>query len=314
MMLDRDAIAELILHRHENFLLDEADVHQVDGKTQARFALTITEHDSLNRHYFMKATPQGSVLLEPLYMELMALGAIIAQGKQPPGTVAFFSAISGFVKEQPLVLGQTLRGQVTLKRSKGGFVSFGGELFTASGQRAASGSLMAFALHPGMQGGQDSKKMGSIPSATMQQHLDKNAVGWKHPSLLFADTIIDCTEHSLVTSYTYPPDHPLTRGHFPANPIMMGVTQWMALGDALWAYIQNRYGGSPAEPLQLRCSGEIIREDATLIAEIEECVCSVDTQGVIDILQTKKVAFRDMVRPGEKIMVVLRLLQDEAQK
>jgi 3-hydroxymyristoyl/3-hydroxydecanoyl-(acyl carrier protein) dehydratase len=312
MMLDRNAIAELILHRHENFLLDEAEVDQVDGKTQARFALTIGEDDSLNRHYFMKSTPQGWVLLEPLYMELMALGAIIAQGKQPPGTVAFFSAITSFVKELPLLLGQTIRGQVTLKRSKGGFVSFGGELFNASGQRAASGSLMAFALHPGMQGGQDSKKMGIIPPSTMLHTIDKNELGWKHSSLLFADTIVDYTEHHIVTSYTYPADHPLTRGHFPANPIMMGVTQWMALGDALWAYVLKRYGGSPSEPLLLRCSGEIVREDATLIAEIEDCLCAVDTQGLIDIVQTKKVAFRDMVRPNEKIIVSLRLHQDDA--
>ena len=56
--------------------------------------------------------------------------------------------------------------------------------------------------------------------------------------LIFLDE--DINPKNAAFSYTYPNDHPCTKGHFPNNPVMMGVMQLTGVEDACLALAQQQ--------------------------------------------------------------------------
>jgi 3-hydroxymyristoyl/3-hydroxydecanoyl-(acyl carrier protein) dehydratase len=111
-------------------------------------------------------------------------------------------------------------------------------------------------------------------------------------------------------SYCYPTDHPLTAGHFPGSPIMMGVSQLTAVQDAAqWLLHRLREQGRLGElPEKVKVSGQLLALDDALI-------CSVDGLGlrlfadtdVTELTSVKSVSFRRMVRPPEAMRVKVTL-------
>jgi 3-hydroxymyristoyl/3-hydroxydecanoyl-(acyl carrier protein) dehydratase len=53
--------------------------------------------------------------------------------------------------------------------------------------------------------------------------------------MVFVDEVshLNLDDPTALLRYTYPQDHPFVEGHFPGNPIMMGITQWIGCADAV---------------------------------------------------------------------------------
>ena len=57
--------------------------------------------------------------------------------------------------------------------------------------------------------------------------------------MTFVDTVHLTTDNEALYGYQYPSSHPLIKGHFPNNPVMMGVCQWQMLEDAMAHYFSK---------------------------------------------------------------------------
>ena len=119
---------------------------------------------------------------------------------------------------------------------------------------------------------------------------------------------LDLDAQQATCRYEYPPDHPFTKGHFPENPVMMGITQWIATSDATdclaFALIE---AGKLSCPVELQTDVSIQRPDGTAVAEVGSLVnryCR-DPEGRVlsETVATKRIGFRDMVRPTESLVL-----------
>ena len=86
----------------------------------------------------------------------------------------------------------------------------------------------------------------------------------------------------------------------------MGIAQWVAVGDAVHA--AGLACGLVPGTEELRASGSVVRRDGTIVCEVGRLVCAYANAGREPmIVSTRKVGFRDMVRPGEEIFVQVKL-------
>jgi 3-hydroxymyristoyl/3-hydroxydecanoyl-(acyl carrier protein) dehydratase len=113
--------------------------------------------------------------------------------------------------------------------------------------------------------------------------------------------------------YEYPADHPFCPGHFPGNPVMMGITLWIAgLDAAAWLLFERAEAGT-LQPgaAKWKANIDILREKGSLVAEVKGLVFSgeVTPEGIgpLRVEGTRRVGFRDQVRPGEAIFMRARV-------
>jgi 3-hydroxymyristoyl/3-hydroxydecanoyl-(acyl carrier protein) dehydratase len=100
--------------------------------------------------------------------------------------------------------------------------------------------MTAYFMQESEQEGDDAtKKTIDLPATTETTIIDKSAYP-KHPAMVLADRIAILSNDSCIVNYTYPTDHPLNKGHFPGNPVMMGVMQWMSISDTLTAFLETQ--------------------------------------------------------------------------
>ena len=77
---------------------------------------------------------------------------------------------------------------------------------------------------------------------------------------------------------------------------MMGVTQWAAVLDAGWAAAQIfDWNG------KIAVTGNITRFDGSEVMSVRQAV--IEARGTIPVLSTKRVAFREPVRPGDQLLI-----------
>ena len=110
----------------------------------------------------------------------------------------------------------------------------------------------------------------------------------------------------------YPPDHPLTKGHFPGNPVMMGATQWMAASDALdWLAFALIEAGDICCPTEIKADVLLQKDDGTVVAEVggmaNRYTRTNDGRVLPQTVATKRIGFRDMVHPLEQIITSVSL-------
>ena len=156
----------------------------------------------------------------------------------------------------------------------------------------------------------------------MSEAVDRSAFGWKRPEMVFVDEMItiDPSGRTAGFAYTYPEDHPFTEGHFPGNPVMMGITEWMSVSDAVSALTMELARRGELEPggYLVKCSGELLRDDGTIVAEVKGMTKRMTLGaggqcGPPEILGTRRVVFRDMVRPAEPLRIRARIDSLEPQ-
>ena len=118
---------------------------------------------------------------------------------------------------------------------------------------------------------------------------------------------LDLDTPAATLGYSYPDDHPFTKGHFPGNPVMMGITQWIGASDALdWLAFALIEAGNIDCPAEVTANVVLQRPDGTLVAEVSGLRNSYSRASngrlLSETVATKRIGFRDMVKPGDELI------------
>ncbi|MFH1707225.1 MAG: hypothetical protein ABIF71_04845 [Planctomycetota bacterium] len=305
---DPATLLESLPHRFENVVLDRMERWEEDGMPAGAGELTIRAGDPAGRDLFLVRGPGGPVYYPYILIEFYALSAIILmEEKVRAGLTAVFSQIRKVEMTGTVPAGAAIRGTVRLKSITSGFYRFQGAM-SADGRDFASLEIMAYGVDfkqaaPSREG--DMKKV-PVPPAMNEGPVDRSLFAFKDPGLVFADRIhsVDAANRRLVTAFTYPPTHRLTRGHFPGNPIMMGVCQVAMVSDAV-QLAAAAFGGTG----RVQADAEIMRTDGTLVCEVKGLQLDIASPGALPALAAVRgVAFRDLVRPGTGLFCAVTLV------
>jgi 3-hydroxymyristoyl/3-hydroxydecanoyl-(acyl carrier protein) dehydratase len=310
-------LADYLPHRGLNVLLDSIALFQADEQTAhggalARGELAIAPGDQAGRDIFLRDSAAGGrVIMEQATAEILALGSLATLrdefGSQGKG---FFSSISNFRQTAPLPAGVPLTVDVFQTRRRAPFCGYRGAV-SAAGRAAASCEILAFYAHPKLgtadivaEAGE--KKTSSVPVVTENKPVDAGRFRWKRPEMVFIHRRVhaDPAARAATYAYTYPANHPHVPGHFPGAAVMMGIAQWCAAADALHDAAQD-FGRAAA---QVNGAADVVRADGTIVCEVKGLSLSYAAPGAPpDLAATKKIGFRDMVRPGEEIFIRVRM-------
>ncbi|MFT5171175.1 MAG: 3-hydroxymyristoyl/3-hydroxydecanoyl-(acyl carrier protein) dehydratase [Candidatus Marinamargulisbacteria bacterium] len=313
MLLNQDEIKDRIPHRFENLLLDEVEVLTDETQTSGNLSLTLSENDPLGRDIFLKEKqPNKKTVLVSTSMEILALASIVCSGKLEPNHSVFFAGISNFKKFRDIPANEKIKGHVVKTGDKGGFLKFSGELKNENGDLLTSGEMMAIFMETPKETQKSEKKKDTPPKETMNEDALKG-IAFKSPMMVIADQFVDFSTDPLscTCKYTYPKEHPFIKGHFPTNPIMMGIMQWMAIEDACLALAHRL----PQEgPFSLSGNATILKKDGTYVAELKgfEVAILKDANpkySQSELTATKKISFKDFVNPGETLYIQLKNIQ-----
>lgn len=298
---DINEIQNRIIHRYENVLLDSV-TYDPENKDDNKLSLTLSKNDALNRDIFLKQKKKGEyVLVTSVFMEILALSCIITENKLGEDDMVIFAAISNFKKLGEFPENTTITGNCIKVSDKKGFLRYKGSLQNGH-QCIASGDMMAYFTKKDTQA--EIVKEEERPPLTQTKELPFNP-DLKSKWVTIGDTLRHIDESSCVTEYTYPTDHPFNKGHFPGNPLMMGVMQWMSIESCIFAYANER--GLTGHH-QLLTDAVIQKTDGSLVAEVKGALLDVwiDDETIVsqaEIRETKKIIFRNMVKPSETITI-----------
>jgi 3-hydroxymyristoyl/3-hydroxydecanoyl-(acyl carrier protein) dehydratase len=309
-------IEELVPHRYENLVVDHVDLAVSDSAVEGFLELCVAQNDALGRDIFFKQKRYGHfVMMSPILMEVLALGSIVCSDKMAPGNLVFFAGISQFVKHQDLGLSQPFKGQVKKVKDKAGFLVCDAKGFVQD-TLITEAQLMAFFPDPAMVAAAPKSPKKQVQFA-LTQHMSfflPKQPSLKHPLMYVVDELMDDNtyEKTALARYKFPAHHPLVKGHFPGNPVLMGVMQWMMVEDAVLALLLHRKGASEASSARFKVSGnaELAKKDLTSVAEIkgfsvEAVLGHAQCPDQAELVKTDKVTFRDRVSPEEDVYIRL---------
>lgn len=291
---DDVAILSRIPHRFENVLLDSVRRIQTEDETYGEFTVEFREIDSRSIFFQSSDTPSKFVIRTAL-MEILALASIVCTD-YPEDSIIIFASISNFVINKDVCSDTLITGKVVKLKDKGNFVRCKGTIGTVSQPEMASGELMAFIISKSqLAEAATAPKIVPLPPISVHLPVDKSRFS-KQSCMVICDQIRQTyTEGTVTGEYTYPLDHPLIKGHFPDNPIMMGIMQLLSVEDVCTATFSNE----PQHHNRRVCGqAQIIRHDGALIAEIKNFEVDI-LPGRAAFHSTKKVVFRESVRPGD---------------
>ncbi|MBA2481897.1 MAG: hypothetical protein H0V44_14625 [Planctomycetes bacterium] len=295
LTLDPSALEAYLPHRGANLLADSVTM-SADRKS-AVSRTRVGTADPRGRGIFARRDGAGrSCWSEPFLAELMALTGVplLHEELSQAGQVAVFSMISKISYAFLPGLDDEVVGHATIVRQRSGFSQYA--------TRAECGGRTILEAEV-MSGAATFADIMSAPvrplSSDSGTPVDAGLFAWKDRSVRFVDRIVsqDAAAGRVVCSYTYPADHPFVPGHFPGAPLMMGVTQWSAAADAAW--VARRQFGI-AGPVVAQC--KITREGGAEILDVRDLVLTLDGDTPF-ISQTKRLAFREPVRPGDGILI-----------
>lgn len=312
-LFSQQDIEAIVPHRYENILIDQVEKGEENGIPTGKLKVTLQAQDRLGRDIFFKQKNNThKTILVPAIMEILALGSIVCSDKVNPGFPVLFTSISNFIKYADYALGTPVIGKVKRTKDKGSFMVCAGTLETESGELLASGDMMAFFPGPDTKSAEGPKKTLPIPEENHHQALAKNPE-FKNVSMYVCDRSWRYVPETLefVGQYTYPLDHPFTKGHFPGNPVMMGVMQWMCVEDN--CLLLSQLLGKPGN-YKLKGQADIMKADGTPVSEIKGFTVQIygaenGTLPQAEMIQTDKIVFRDLVKPGETLFVSLSSLE-----
>ncbi|MFW5845447.1 MAG: hypothetical protein ACOCXJ_04390 [Planctomycetota bacterium] len=287
----RQELEALVPHRGANILPDTLVVAP-DGESSSS---TVQLGPDDERCIFGREDGAGGhSWLEPFLGEFMALTGVplLSGDLAAAGRVSVFSMVSRCSFSGDAPLHGTIEGRARITRRRGDFTQFACSVL--HGDR----ELMTAEVMSG------AAALADIAAGTAQPLTEDTGEQvrpflWKHPRLTFADriTAMDVDAGTLTASYTYPVDHPFVPTHFPGAPLMMGVTQWAAVADAAWLLAERRQVDA------ITVDGQITRPDGSDVIDVRGLQMQAGPGGVPRIRGSKRVAFRDVVRPNDGILI-----------
>ena len=299
-------IQAIVPHRFENVLIDEIECTE-DGSAAK---LTICEDDPAGRDIFLRSDDQGKAVLGQALAEYLALASLCQLGRLADGEVGFFSTITNFAHTARLPAGQPMVARVERQRDRGAFRRFRGTVMDAQGAEAARADIMAFVLDTRAEQPEEDRRQAPLPPMSQSIEVPAETFFWKRPEMCFVSECchLDLDAQQATLKYVYPEDHPFTKGHFPGNPVMMGITQWVAASDAtdylVLALIEE---GKLACPVEVKADISIQRPDGIVVAEVGSLANRYrrDRDGRVqsETAATKRIGFRDMVHPTETLVL-----------
>jgi 3-hydroxymyristoyl/3-hydroxydecanoyl-(acyl carrier protein) dehydratase len=262
--IDHIALESHLPHRGCNLIPDEVVVQ--DGGTVARSSVSVQPGDARGRGLMARRDGAGRTCWsEPFIFEFLALTGIplLTPRLAPAGQVAVFSSISRLVFHRLPAQAARLIGHAEITRDRAAEVS-----------------------------GRPPRPLPLPPSEPIADFA------WKSRAIRFVDGVAawDAPARRIVCTYTYPHDHPFVPGHFPGAPLMMGVTQLAAVGDAAWVAL-TRLGLSAGT-----VSGSVRRPDGSEVAEVRELALA-DDGGTPRVASLRRIAFREPVRPDDTLLI-----------
>lgn len=310
MILSQFDIEKRIQHRFENQLLDEAGFLNETG--EGHLHLCIQEKDSRNRHLFLKQKKRNGIksIIPSVLMEILAIGSIVTSGSLKNDEAVFFASIMDFEKGCDALANTPINGTTSKISEKAQFLKYKGTLYQDD-KMVGTGSMMAFFLESSKQEDVGVSKKGIIPNLSQAIPVSKKNQ-YKTEEMMLCDELSLCTDHEAVGVYTFPETHPTTKGHFPGNPVMMGVMQWMTLEDTLLAWAKKRnYQG------KIKGDATLLKTDGTLVAEVKNFQADIwmNDENYMDqaeIHKLQKITFRSMVKPQETLLIHLFHLEQQS--
>ncbi|MBN1809160.1 MAG: hypothetical protein JW909_08830 [Planctomycetes bacterium] len=300
-VVEDEKLLSLFPHRAENILVDKVDCPLVPGGMKGTAWLRLTRGDGTGREIFTYKTDGAEYLLSPVACEFIALAGIcVIKPDLSEDEICFFSTISNVEFTGRVRINGRLTASVERLKDRGPFKRFAGAVSDDTGE-LAHGDTMAYAVKTGTGGADIPGKAGQPPETPMDEPVNKALLFPDKPAaMVFADAVTDRDADSMTitTRFIYPEDHPLTKGHFPGNPVMMGVAQWIAVEDAA------RLLAAAAGGLNGRhtFAAELVRPDGTLVADVKKLVLDF-SEPVPETCSLSRISFRGMVRPGEPVYV-----------
>ena len=98
--------------------------------------------------------------------------------------------------------------------------------------------------------------------------------------------------------------------HFPGQPIMMGVTQLLAIADAAqWLAAELRDAGSLNGSATLTVCGKLLGADDSLVCSVGALELRAwEGSPVLELTVARRVSFRRMVAPPETLKIEVEIL------
>jgi 3-hydroxymyristoyl/3-hydroxydecanoyl-(acyl carrier protein) dehydratase len=305
--LSIDDIADRLPHRHENLLLDSCTIL---NENEAQFELTLQPNDALARDIFIIDYNGTPCIPSPLLTEISALACISSANQQfNDSVVAYFAAISQFSSPRgPFPVGQQLIGHTQKLSGKNNFHKYGFKL--SSQGYHANGQLMAYYDHV------TNVTAESPPPSQLPDHIidclskplwQVSEFKQKKPSMTFVSASHGLWPTEALYAYSYPSTHPFIKGHFPKNPVMMGVCQWQMLEDALTDALTQKMNPTPHEDT-ISCNAIIFKSDLTPACDIKGAKLmahSYMNQWQVSTVSVKKIMFKQRVSPNDQLFIYI---------
>ena len=218
--------------------------------------------------------------------------------------IVVFTGISNFKRVRHLHISNKAEGYVSKLSEKKSFLKYKG-VIREKEQIIGEGTMTAYFMNSIEDNdNSDTKKMIEIPETNCRKIVNKS-IFKKDSSMVCADTIIYSNKDECIVEFTYPEDHPLVKGHFPGNPIMMGVMQWMSITDTCGLFLRDtqQFG-----KFNVKVQGVICNQYSTIVSEFKDVICEAnisrdESASFCDVLETKKVTFRGQVKPKDKLLI-----------
>jgi 3-hydroxymyristoyl/3-hydroxydecanoyl-(acyl carrier protein) dehydratase len=294
--LDPKALEAYLPHRGCNVMPDRVVLN--DARNKAISYTRVPKGDVRGREIFGRTEIGGQhCWYEPFLGELMALtGVPLLHDKlSPSNQVAVFSMISRISFHRVAPLDKEIIGHAEITRDRGNFFVFSTHA-EVEGERILEAEVMAGASTLAEI---SAGKIRPLINDKGGHAFEPGLLAWKNPATRFVNHIVesDATTLRLVADYHYPHDHPFVPGHFPGGALMMGVTQWAMVADAGWL-ARNQFGLSG----NVLVNGTVKRQDGSEVLDVRDLQLSV-FDGLPRITATKRLAFREPVRPGDGLLI-----------
>ena len=259
-LLDTRALEGILPHRGVNLILDRAEISS-DGQ-HARSYTRIIPGESRGRDLLARMANDGAAFYEPFIGECLALTGIplIHDRLAAAGQTAVFSMVSRVSVPANAPLHGELVCDARIIRDRAGF--------TVYACKAYAKDVLVLDAEV-MSGAAILKDIGAAPIRPLPDPtgtpIDRSAFVWKDPRLVFVErcTRFDAPNRRAIFEATYRDDHPFVPGHFPGQPVMMGMCQWIAIADAAWILRQQLN-----HPGAFAVNGTVSRPDGTQVLDV----------------------------------------------